>query len=118
MFSKFGIESLIALGNDLINKSIMDSFNQKDSFVQIEQHTIDEINMHLPHIAANVHHETLLNLFYTFVINKFPRACSSAMTISFSTSSSKCQEIPNIDIENIIDVCEQLHISFLNSKFT
>lgn len=118
MFSKFGIESLIALENDLINKSIMDSFNQKDSFVQIEQHTIDEINMHLPHIAANVHHETLLNLFYTFVINKFPRACSSAMTICFSTSSSKCQEIPNIDIENIIDVCEQLHISFLNSKFT
>lgn len=118
MFSKFGIESLIALENDLISKSIADLLNQKDSFVQIEQNTIDAINKHLPHIAANVHHRTLLNLFYTFVINKYPSACSSAMTICFNTSSSKCREIPDIDIESIIDACEQLHISFLNSKFT
>lgn len=72
----------------------------------------------LPRIAFNVHSQLLRDLFYTFACNKFGNDVEIIMPICFDCAVSECNLICGYETSMIPCICEELHIAFLNSKFS
>lgn len=68
-------------------------------------------------LAAEVHSAFLTDLFFTFVSARFGRKASRVMSICFDADARACHRMDCDDIEALPALCEELHISFLNSRF-
>lgn len=111
------IKKLIALEDKLIYQDVVGLLNLEDPFAPVSSVLIDAIKLQVPSIATKVHRNFLLNLISLFVTSKFSNGevimqnCfESNLTNNFGISITNVDEIPSL--------CEQLHISFLNSKFS
>ena len=111
------IKTLITIEDKLIYQAAVNLLNSEDPFTPITPEVLKEANAQVPEIAKRIHHEFILELIRIFVLSKFSngdnvmRSCFYYKVVNISGVS-----IPNID--SIPALCEQLHISFLNSKFS
>lgn len=110
------IKTLIALEDSIIYNEVVKQLDIDDSFSQIPQNKLEEINTNVPIIANQIHKELLLELISIYVSSKFPNS-NRIMNLCFDCSILNKFEVPIVSIDAIPLLCEQLHISFLNSKF-
>lgn len=76
------------------------------------------LNDIMPEIAMSVHLRLLQDLFFSFVSKRFGALAAHIMPICFGVDATLCSdEFSNIPDADIPDLCERLHISFLNSRF-
>lgn len=106
------IKSLIAFEDSLIYKEVVKQLDNDFSFPQIPQNNLEEINI----IANQIHKELLLELINIYVSSKFTNS-DTIMKICFDCEILNKFEVSVLSIDSIPSLCEQLHISFLNSKF-
>lgn len=114
---KMEIKKLIALEDKLIYQEAINLLNSEDPFAPITPVVLENANAQIPLIAARVHRELLLELISIFVSSKFSNG-ADIMQICFDNKFVNILglSVPNID--TIPFLCEQLHISYLNSKFS
>lgn len=111
------IKTLIALEDKLIYQNAILLLDSEDPFAPITSEILEKANAQVPGIAARIHHELLLELICLYVSSKFPNSCE----VMHSCFDCKLLSITHISVPNtdsIPSLCEQLHISFLNSKFS
>lgn len=111
------IKTLIALEDKLIYQDAISLLNSDDPFVPISPEVLENANAQIPEIAVRIHHELLLELFSIFVSSKFSNG-EVVMRICFESNFVKLSDVSIPNIDTIPALCEQLHISFLNSKFS
>lgn len=111
------IRTLIELEDKIIYQDAVALLNSEDPFVALSSELIDSIKMQVPSIATKVHHNILLNLISIYVASKFANG-EVVMQNCFENKLIDNYGISISDVEDIPYLCEQLHISFLNSKFT
>lgn len=119
-YSMMEIKTLIALEDKLIYQEAITLLNTEDDpFTSITSDVLERTNAQIPKIATRIHRDILLELIGIYISSKFPngdeimRSCfDSELIPRFNVS------ISNSDIHLIPVMCEQLHVSFLNSKFS
>ncbi|MDE6222139.1 MAG: N-6 DNA methylase [Muribaculaceae bacterium] len=111
------IKTLISLEDKYIYQDAIELLNSDDPFAPITSEVIEDANVKIREIAARIHHHILLELIYIYVSNKFSN-CTDIMQICFNTNSVCPTGLSISNIDTIPSLCEQLHISFLNSKFS
>ena len=111
------IKSLIALEDKLIYQAAINILSTEDPFAPITTDIIECANTKVPATASRIHHEFLLELISIYVGSKFNNG-TDIMQVCFN---SDCKNISGVSISNIDiipELCEQLHSSFLTSKFS
>lgn len=111
------IKTLIALEDKIIYQDAVAILNSEVPFAQLSSDLIESIRMQVPYIATKVHHNFLLNLISIFVRSKFANG-EVVMQNCFENDLINSYPISITNVEEIPSLCEQLHISFLNSKFS
>lgn len=111
------IKTLIALEDKLIYQDAINLLNSEDPFAPITPEILASANVQISAIAARIHREFLLGLTSLYVSSKFSNA-SCIMQTCFDSEILKMSDVSIREIDTIPNLCEQLHISFLNSKFT
>lgn len=111
------IKTLIALEDKFIYQEAINLLNSEDSFVPLTSEVLENANTKVPEIATRVHRQFLLELFSIFVSSKFANG-SRVMQLCFNSNFVNIANASITDIESIPALCEKLHISFLNSKFS
>jgi len=110
------IASLISLEDKEIVQRAISLITNDNPLHQISTPEIEKINAGaLYDIARNVHRTFIANLISTYIVEKF---CNYIEILEVCFNIFSFQKIDIIDIEAIPTLCEQLHISFLNSKFS
>ena len=112
------IEALKSYEDKLIQQSATELLHYDNPFAQVADDVVANLNAALPRIALDVHRRLLLDLVYTFVCSRFPNEVEAVMWICFECDPNKCNLVNGYDIETIPVICEELHIAFLNSKFS
>ena len=112
------IEALKSYEDKLIQQSATELLHYDNPFAQVSDDVVANLNAALPRIALDVHRRLLLDLVYTFVCSRFPNEVEAVMWICFECDPNKCNLVNGYDIETIPVICEELHIAFLNSKFS
>lgn len=110
------IKTLIALEDKLIYQDAINLLNFEDPFAQITSQILEDINVQVPVIAERIHRNLILELIRIFVLTKFPNG-DAIMRSCFDCKSGSINNLSVVNIDTIPALCEQLHISFLNSKF-
>lgn len=109
------ISELISLEDKEICCRAAELFARKKPSGRDEVALFEHINKEVPVIAKQVHQEVISKLICTYILNRFDGAdyilntCFGVKVIE-TLNCSKVELIPSL--------CEQLHISFLNSKFS
>lgn len=111
------IKTLIALEDKRIYHNAIELLNSDDPFAPITTKSIESANIQVSEIASQVHRDVLLELISIFVAFKFSNA-NEIMHICFNKDMVLDSDILIKNVESIPALCEQLHISFLNSKFS
>lgn len=111
------IKRLIAFEDKLIYQEAANLLNSEDPFAPISTEVLEFANAKVPEIAARIHHEYLLELISIYISDKFSNA-GVVMRSCFDTDLINNANVSIQDIDTIPTLCEQLHISFLNSKFS
>lgn len=111
------IKTLITLEDKLIYQEAIALLNNEDPFAPITPEMLDAANAQMSEIASRIHREFLLGLISIYVSTKFTNA-SAILRICFDSEILKMSDVSIKDIDTIPVLCEQLHISFLNSKFS
>lgn len=111
------IRTLIELEDKVIYQEAVALLNSEDPFVALSSELIDSIKMQVPSIATKIHHNILLNLISIYVASKFANG-EVVMQNCFENELINNYGISISNVDEIPYLCEQLHISFLNSKFS
>lgn len=111
------IKVLIALEDKYIYHDATSMLFSDDPFSIITDEELRTINRHIPKMALGVHLDIIMHLIEYYVTSKFENADEILNTV-FRYDFIKDMEIPVPEIDLIPQLCEQLHISFLNSKFS
>lgn len=111
------IKTLIALEDKLIHSEAINLLNTENPFAPITPEVIESANSQVPKIAARIHREVLIELISIFVSTKFSNG-AEIMQTCFDSKFKNLYGVLIPQIETIPALCEQLHISFLNSKFS
>lgn len=111
------IKTLITLEDNLIYQDSISLLASSDPFSQITPEVLEHVKAQVPHIAARIHHEFLLELISIYVSSKFSNG-DEVMNSCFNSELDNNSKLSFSDISVIPTLCEQLHISFLNSKFS
>lgn len=111
------IKILLELENKLIHQKAINLLDSDDPFATISYDMLEKINKQVPLIAVHIHRELILELMSVYVASKFSNG-DDVMRICFDSDfvNKLGLSIPQKDMIPIL--CEQLHISFLNSKFS
>lgn len=110
------IKTLIALEDKLIYQEAITLLNAEDSFAAITPEVLQNANTQVPEIATRIHGKLLLVLIRIFISSKFSNA-NEIMSICFDSTFENLYDVSISNVSTIPELCEQLHISFLNSKF-
>lgn len=110
------IKALISLEDKLIRQNAMSQINTHDLFASITPDVLDKVNARINTIASRIHHKLLLDLINIYVTSKFQNS-DDIMHICFEDVIINKTDVSVTNIDDIPGLCEQLHISFLNSKF-
>lgn len=116
-YPKMEIKKLIALEDHLIYQEAINLLNAEDPFAPITPEVLENANAQIPKIAARVHREFLLELISIFVSSKFSNG-DDIMQVCFDNRLVNLSGVSISNIDSIPSLCEQLHISYLNSKFS
>ncbi len=111
------IKALIALEDKRIYHDAVNLLNSEAPFAPITPEVLENVNVQVPKIAARKHRELLLELISIFVSAKFSNG-DEVMRVCFDSYFINTAGMSIVDIDTIPALCEQLHISFLNSKFS
>lgn len=111
------IKTLIAFEDKLIYQEATNLLNSEDPFAPISTEVLEYANAKVPEIASRIHREFLLGLISLYVSSKYPNA-SEIMHTCFECELLHITNLSVPSIDTIPILCEQLHISFLNSKFS
>lgn len=111
------IKALIALEDKLVYQKSIALLNSEDPFAPITPAFLEKVNAQVPEIATRIHRDFLLELISIYVSSKFSNACE-VMRSCFDCELFNCDNISIQNIDAIPALCEELHISFLNSKFS
>lgn len=111
------IKTLIALEDKLIYQEAIILLNTEDPLASLTSEILERANTKVPEIAARVHRQILLGLFSIFVSSKFANG-SRVMQSCFNSNFVNIANVAITNIDSIPALCEKLHISFLNSKFS
>lgn len=115
MDKKENIHSILAWENALIRDAVINRIKGNDFMHQITEHDYNEANKLLSDgLAEEVHSKCILALCLTYL-----RTFKIENPIQYLVGNySESIDIPvSLELELIPSICEQLHISFLNSKF-
>lgn len=111
------IKALIAFEDKLVYQKSIALLNSEDPFAQITPAFLEKVNAQVPEIASRIHRDFLLELISIYVSSKFSNAYE-VMHSCFDCELFNCDDVSIQNIDAIPALCEQLHISFLNSKFS
>lgn len=111
------VKTLIALEDKLIYQEAVSLLNSEDRLASITPKHLSDINTNLPEIAYRIHKQLLLELIGKYVSKKFLNG-SEVMRICFDSDIINPFGVSTTLIDSIPAMCEQLHIAFLNSKFS
>lgn len=111
------IKTLIALEDRIIYQDAACLLNSEDPFAPISPEVLKSVMNQVPSIAKQVHNNILSDLISIYVSSKYANS-ANIMQICFDSNLANNYGIYMADIEEIPSLCEQLHISFLNSKFS
>jgi len=110
------IDSLLSLEDKEIFHVASSYLIKEDVFSEVDLAAIEDFNdCKMSKLAKEVHHNLLLRLIATYVKNKFS---NSAEIMNICFSSVGLETLEGIKDDEIPALCEQLHISFLNSRFS
>jgi hypothetical protein len=101
-----------------IQKNFLSNANEIKPVSQIEIHSINA-NLLLTddrNVAYKVHKELINSLITLFIKSKFEDFSEQLKTV-FETFAIKSDAIVETNIDNIPQIIEDLHVSFLNSEF-
>lgn len=111
------IKKLIALEDKLIYQNAISLLNSEDLSATVIPEVLESANAQVSEIAACIHRKFLLELISIFVSSKFSNG-DDVMRVCFDSKFVNLSGVSISDIDTIPALCEQLHISFLNSKFS
>ncbi|MDE7389250.1 MAG: N-6 DNA methylase [Muribaculaceae bacterium] len=111
------IKELILFEDKLIYQEAVSAIASDDPFSPISSDALDIANKQISSIAARLHQEVLLRLISHYLSSRFSNA-SDIMRICFDCDLIQSSDLSISDFSIIPSLCEQLHISFLNSKFS
>lgn len=107
--------SIISLEDKEIVQRAISHISNDNPLHQITKEEIQTLNEEsLLEIAKSVHQTFISNIIGTYISAKFSNF-KEILSLCFNISSFQKIDISNI--EELPNLCEQLHISFLNSKF-
>ena len=102
----------------LILARISEVLAMSDPFSNDAQQEFHAIDSELNNIAREVHRNFIQSLAHQYIVSKCPPDDAASISKLILGSEPKISyDEQTFDIDNIPQVCEQLHISFLNSKF-
>lgn len=111
------IKTLIALEDRLIYQDVVGIYNSENLFASITPKFFPEINTKVLEVAHSIHHKLLLELIGIFISAKFNNR-NEVMRICFDSDIIAPFGVSIAQFDSIPTMCEQLHITFLNSKFS
>lgn len=111
------IKKLIALEDKLIYQNAITLLNSDDLSAPVNAEVHESANARVSDIAACIHRNFLLELISIFVSSKFSNG-DDVMRVCFDNKFVNLSGVSISEIDAIPALCEQLHISFLNSKFS
>ncbi|MDE6927893.1 MAG: N-6 DNA methylase, partial [Muribaculaceae bacterium] len=111
------IKKLIALEDKLIYQNAITLLNSDDLSAPVNAEVLESANAQVSDIAACIHRNFLLELISIFVSSKFSNG-DDVMRVCFDNKFVNLSGVSISEIDAIPALCEQLHISFLNSKFS
>ncbi len=111
------IESLIAIEDKRIFAEAVRRLDNVDPFDTAYDNLFSEIADEMPNIAKSIHIGLLCDLIFTYVSMRFDNA-DCVLSYCFDIHLQGRETIHISDVQKIPQLCELLHISFLNSKFT
>lgn len=111
------IDSLIAMEDKLVFDAAVQKLNLSNPFDSEYDSVFAAVADDIPSLAKEVHLNLTSDLIFTYVSSRFE---------NFSDILNHCLNIPvdnrkiieGVDLDLIPSLCELLHISFLNSKFS
>jgi len=110
-------KTLIALEDKLIYQDAITLLDLEEPFAPITDEVLENANARVPVIAERIHRDLILELIRIFIFSKFPNG-EAIMCSCFESKSGSISDVSVANIDTIPSLCEQLHISFLNSKFS
>lgn len=110
-------KKLIIIEDRIIYQEAVALLNYEDPFVTISQKMLDSVIRQVGSIARYVHRNMILELISIFVESRFVNA-NNIMRLCFNNDLVHNYGISLTNIDEIPYICELLHISFLNSKFS
>lgn len=111
------IKELISLEDKLIYQETVNILTPDNPFSPITSEILDIANRQVPSIASQIHKDLLLLLISCNIAARFSNA-SEIMRACFDCDLVQSSNFSITDIDQIPTLCEQLHISYLNSKFS